>query len=294
MTQKYETPPKYYSDTSPQLLIFTDMDGSLLDHFDYSADPAIPLLRALESQGIPVIPVTSKTASEVLNLRTLLANEHPFIVENGAAVCVPHGYFQKKPINSVEKDGYLRIENTSPRSHWLTLLAHVGRRYRQEYDNFHEVYTQLGASGISQLTGLDSQQAGAANCREYSEPIAWRGSLERRAQFIRELETHGATLLQGGRFLSLSGPCDKGLAVNQLTDLYRADCCRATLSLGIGDSNNDIAMLDRTDWALMIPAGERALPTLRRATQTLVGVGDGPVGWNQGVRRWLELINYTL
>ena len=50
-------------------LIFTDLDGSLLDHNTYSFDPAAELLLQLEQQQIPVIPVTSKTRAEVMALR---------------------------------------------------------------------------------------------------------------------------------------------------------------------------------------------------------------------------------
>ncbi|MGB2374896.1 MAG: HAD hydrolase family protein, partial [Porticoccaceae bacterium] len=65
-------------------LIFTDLDGSLLDHDSYSFEPAKNLLLELESAAIPVIPITSKTFAEVKNLRIKLGNQHPFIVENGA------------------------------------------------------------------------------------------------------------------------------------------------------------------------------------------------------------------
>jgi predicted mannosyl-3-phosphoglycerate phosphatase (HAD superfamily) len=50
-------------------LIFTDLDGSLLDHHTYSFAPAANYLDRLETQGIPVIPITSKTRAEVLVLR---------------------------------------------------------------------------------------------------------------------------------------------------------------------------------------------------------------------------------
>ena len=46
-------------------LIFTDLDGSLLDHDCYSFEPVIPLFETLESKRIPVIPITSKTFAEV-------------------------------------------------------------------------------------------------------------------------------------------------------------------------------------------------------------------------------------
>ena len=76
----------------PIKLIFTDMDGSLLDHHSYSFKPAVEMLDKLEIQGIPVIPITSKTKAELLPLRKQLNNSHPFIVENGAAIYIPRNY----------------------------------------------------------------------------------------------------------------------------------------------------------------------------------------------------------
>ncbi len=46
-------------------LVFTDMDGSLLDHYTYQFDEAIPTLEELEQSDIPVIPITSKTQAEL-------------------------------------------------------------------------------------------------------------------------------------------------------------------------------------------------------------------------------------
>ena len=70
-------------------LVFSDLDGSLLDHYSYSYEAALPQMEALERAGIPLILVSSKTRAEILILREELANRHPFIVENGAAVFIP-------------------------------------------------------------------------------------------------------------------------------------------------------------------------------------------------------------
>jgi predicted mannosyl-3-phosphoglycerate phosphatase (HAD superfamily) len=68
-------------------VIFTDLDGSLLDHYSYSFAPAANYLERLESQQTPVIAITSKTRAEVLAIREQMANPHPFVIENGAAIC---------------------------------------------------------------------------------------------------------------------------------------------------------------------------------------------------------------
>ena len=78
-------------------VIFTDMDGTLLDHHTYSFAAAEPTLGKLPTKGIPVIPNTSKTYAEMVQLRDKIGLNGPFIIENGAAAYIPHGFFKQKP-----------------------------------------------------------------------------------------------------------------------------------------------------------------------------------------------------
>ncbi|CAI2531932.1 Putative mannosyl-3-phosphoglycerate phosphatase [Serratia ficaria] len=75
------------------LLIFTDLDGSLLDHDSYSWRAAQPWLDRLAAAQTPLIIATSKTAAEVAPLRQRLGlQQQPFIAENGAQTVFPAGW----------------------------------------------------------------------------------------------------------------------------------------------------------------------------------------------------------
>ncbi len=65
--------------------IVTDLDGTLMDE-NYDISPAKKTLNLLSELEIPVIPCTSKTASEVRYFRNENGLSDPFIVENGAAI----------------------------------------------------------------------------------------------------------------------------------------------------------------------------------------------------------------
>ena len=67
-------------------VIYTDLDGTLLDHDTYSAEAARSVLERVGAGGIPIVPATSKTYSEVLEFRSSMNLTHGFIVENGAAL----------------------------------------------------------------------------------------------------------------------------------------------------------------------------------------------------------------
>ena len=79
--------------TRPSLLVFTDLDGPLLDHDTYEFGPALVALEALRARRIPLVLVTSKTRAEVMALRERLGHTESFIVENGGASYVPVGTF---------------------------------------------------------------------------------------------------------------------------------------------------------------------------------------------------------
>ena len=190
-------------------LVFTDLDGSLLDHHNYSYHDALPQLRALERLAIPVIPATSKTRSEISQLRDELANTHPFITENGAAVLIPVDYFAVQPPGTLERDGFWVREFSSSRGYWLDLLGAMKRSFAGEFDYFF----QAGTAGISRMTGLPADRAALANQREYSDPVLWLGSAQRKREFLAALAAQGASVQQGGRFLAVSGDCDKGRAL---------------------------------------------------------------------------------
>jgi predicted mannosyl-3-phosphoglycerate phosphatase (HAD superfamily) len=91
-----------------QLVVFTDLDGTLLDHQTYSFQAARPMINKLLRLGIPIVINTSKTRAETEILSRRLKLNHPFIVENGGAVFIPEGcfepaFFQKTKHSNAEK-----------------------------------------------------------------------------------------------------------------------------------------------------------------------------------------------
>jgi mannosyl-3-phosphoglycerate phosphatase family protein len=269
----------------PLLLVFTDLDGSLLDHHDYSYHDALPQLRELERADVPVIPASSKTRVEIERLRRELRNDHPFIAENGAAVFVPAGYFRERPPGTVERDGYWIHELASRRERWVALLEDLSGDFPDEFDYFH----RAGPAGIARLTGLPEARAREANQREYSEPVQWQGTAPRREAFIHRLTAAGATVLQGGRFLAVAGDCDKGRALLWLRDAFIAQQPhRPCHDIAIGDSRNDCAMLEVAETALVVRSTIHDFPPLQRREGVFHTRSYGPAGWAEGVARWLQ------
>jgi len=77
---------------SERIVIFTDLDGTLLDHCTYSYKEAEKALESIRRKNIPLIVCSSKTREEIEIYRKKLLNNGPFISENGGAIFIPEQY----------------------------------------------------------------------------------------------------------------------------------------------------------------------------------------------------------
>lgn len=269
-----------------QWLIFTDMDGTLLDHHNYSFAPAEPMLKTMATQAIPVMPITSKTQAELETLRKALNNQHPFIIENGAAVLIPQGYFDEQPADTSVDGDYWIKSFVAPRAHWQGLIGKVSGHYQGQFTTF----AQAGIEGIIEMTGLDKQAATEASQRQYGEPIQWQGDDSAKQNMIAELTKLGANILEGGRFVHVSGKSDKGVALQWLRDVFAAQMPDKTIkTLALGDSQNDVAMLEAADYAVIVKSPVKAPPTVNRAQNLLLTNQTGPAGWAEGVQYFTKI-----
>ena len=135
------------------LLVFTDLDGSLLDHHNYRHDEADPVLQNLKQLQIPLIPVSSKTQSEIEQINVSLDNPHPFICENGAAIFIPVDYFPEQPADTKTSGQYWVKEFVQPRAHWQSIIKSVKPLFSDDFTTF----AQAGIDGIIAMTDLDVQ-----------------------------------------------------------------------------------------------------------------------------------------
>lgn len=268
-----------------KVLIFSDLDGTLLDHFTYKADAAYSTIAQLKDADIPIILNTSKTTAELANIQAELALDTPFIVENGAAVFIPKTTFINQPADTTEIDNYWVKSFASSRKYWLELLETACADFQHLYQGF----STLTIEQLTELTGLSPEQAAQAKQRQFGEPIHWLGDEKSKQSFIEHLVDYGANVVQGGRFLHLSGHCDKGQALIWLTEQYREHYNQETVyTIALGDGENDIAMLEAAEVAVQIRSPVHEFPTLyRQHRQTIRTELFGPEGWAEAIQALL-------
>lgn len=273
---------------APNTILFTDLDGTLLDHDSYSWAAAQDALDELARRRMPLVFVTSKTRAEVDALRRKMGHTHPFVTENGGGIFIPLSYFQK------------RIADAVPAGHQHICIP-LARAYAEITAALDELAEETGASvvgfhhmsarEIAQNTGLTSREAELARQREFDEPFFFAGGEPEQQRFIEAARRRGLTIARGGRFWHLFGGSDKGRAVRRLMTLFREALRGATRvrAVALGDSANDLPMLQAADTAVLVakPGGVYDEEVLAGMPRIVRAPGTGPSGWSAAV---LELL----
>jgi mannosyl-3-phosphoglycerate phosphatase family protein len=272
------------------LLVFTDLDGSLLDHYSYSHSAATTALKKLDELHIPLIANTSKTRVELEKFRRSINNHHPFICENGAAVNIPKYYFNKPPAGCHNQGDYWQRSFVEPRVTWQEKIAAIEKPFHGMFRTFQ----QMSIAEVMVATGLEETDAQLAMQREFGEPVQWldKSSLggDRQSQFIAALVAGGAQVLKGGRFIHVSGACDKGRSLTWLAQYY-SDVRHpgaAVKTVALGDSNNDTAMLEAADYAVIVKSPCHDFPLINKQDNIIYTEKTGPAGWAEAIEHILE------
>ncbi len=267
-------------------VVFTDLDGTLLDLETYSCDKALPSIEYLKRQGIPLIFCSAKTRAEQEVYRQALQITGPFIVENGGAIFIPQGYFPFDFEYQKTKDGYQVIELGIP----YRRIRQVLERVRNDTAVNLKGFGDMSVEEVASATGLSLEAARRAKAREYDETLILEGTPEEIDKALHEIKGAGLNYTSGGRYYDVTGPNDKGKATKILIDLLRRKLGQIK-TVAIGDSPNDLPMLSAVDVPVLVqrPGGtweEIDIPRLYRVE------GIGPEGWARAVAEIVKQGNY--
>lgn len=261
-----------------QFVIFSDLDGTLLDSESYSPRAARDALKAVKKERVPLIFCSSKTRKEVEFIRRDLEIRDPFIVENGGAVFIPRGYFPFDIDNGRIKDDYIVIELGQPYSRIVDTMKLLKAQFPGTIVGFND----LTVPEIAMECGFSLSEAQRAKAREYDEPFKIiHGQSSDGNLLFGKIIQRGLNFTSGGKYWHLHGLSDKGRAVRILISLFERLFGRI-VSAGLGDSMNDVPMLEEVDIAVLMMK-----PDMSFDKDVLVKVPDirlapepGPAGWN--------------
>lgn len=266
-------------------IVFTDLDGTLLDHHTYKFDAACEALADVKARSIPIILNTSKTIEESIALSSKLNICHPVIVENGSAIILPAGYSSDISIqqNANWHDEPTTLTLGATREAIRSVLTQADERL--SIKDCYESFSSMGDEEIMRATDLAIEDARQANNRQYSEPLIWHGNDAQMASFSAFLLDKGYQIIRGGRFHHVIGNSNKRTAMEHLVSMYRNGAKNSTklIVIALGDGANDLSMLSGADIAVLVrndtqPTFDFEHPNLMRTTQY------GPAGWQEAMQ----------
>jgi mannosyl-3-phosphoglycerate phosphatase len=262
------------------IVLFTDLDGSLLDECTYSPGPALESLQRIRALGLPLVFCTSKTRAEVEHWRSALSNSHPFITENGGALFVPHGYFPADFGAHLHRDAYEVFEFGTPYSNLVDALHDASRETDCRVRSFHD----MTAEEVSLRYGLSPEQSRLAKTREYDEPFEILDPPG--SELLAAIVARGRHWTRGGRLYHITGHGSKARSVTVLAGCYRRTF-EDIITVGLGDGMNDLDFLSCVDIPVVIRS--KVASKLRSALpHARVTALPGPEGWNRAVLEILE------
>ncbi len=242
------------------LVIFTDLDGTLLEEDGTLSPEARTAVGDLATRGIRVVPLTSKTRLELCRWLEELGGERWGSFENGAGLVTPSG-----------------IE-ILPGAIPVPLLRGILRDVRDETRLAIRTVEEMSDEELAERTSLPLSEVALVRAREFDLPFsapegaeeAISGALARRP---------GTRLTRGDRFVHLMGRHDKADAVRRLVELLRP-----SRTIGLGDAPNDAVFLRAVDHPVLVPKKTGVDARLRAALpNAAVAPAGGGAGWSAAV-----------
>lgn len=267
-------------DSLLEYLVFTDLDGTLLNHHDYSFDDATEAINYLKSNSIPLIIVTSKTFSEVRILQEKLDIKCPFIVENGAGIFLPSDSVLTQSMP--KQNRHIKISKAQSYLELRLFFKTMQRKYPIKG------FGDMKVDEVMQLTGLDEHDASNAMRRDFTEPFIATSEID--IELIKyEAHKEGLDIVKGGRFYHLiSQGQDKAEAMKHLTHLFEERFSHKPKMIALGDSANDFSMLKSADVGVLIKLHDGTFADIK-ANGIIKTSFAGPKGWNESLLEILDV-----
>lgn len=252
----------------PEIVVVTDLDGTLLDPVTYWFSGAEGTIEWLKGAGVPIVFNSSKSRAEQEVYRRALGLKDPFIVENGAAI------YYEEPVEGAERVGPYWAEVFGIRTESIqALIEDLIQKYRKAI----RLINEMSDEEISKVTGLPPSLAGLARVREFSvvyAPINREGA----ARMAEEILRRGLRYTFGGRLYVVTGPHDKGTAIKALRAKYPG-----ARVIALGDGANDVEMLREADIPVLLGNREDVAKAVGRE-DLITYPGNGPKWWSRAVR----------
>ena len=260
-----------------KVLIFTDLDGSLLDRDTFKFDKISKYIKDLISKGIFIIPNSSKTKVEIEKFNNDLDEDLPFVVENGASI------YNLNLINTSfpEKISLSREINE--------IIEIFDNKISSKYKSKCKFIKDLKSDKQSEIFGLPKDKVKLAINREYTIPLIFDGSKIQKTDLFKSVNNIGLSLQEGGRVINLCDKISKSKAMKNVVKIFKKISKEKLITIGVGDNFNDLDMLKNSDIPCLVFNDKFTMEKIN-IDNCIVSKKPAPEGWEEVVKLALDKI----
>tara|TARA_Y100000816_G_scaffold114767_1_gene80349 strand:- start:1157 stop:1960 length:804 start_codon:yes stop_codon:yes gene_type:complete len=260
-----------------QIIIFTDLDGTLLNKDTFNFDEIESYFRKLLLEGIKIIPNTSKTEAELSDFNKQYNLNLSFIAENGSSI---HG------LNLINANLPQKISLSKP-------VDQINEIY-----NLHTPFelkkkvifiSKLNTNEQKKIFGLPLTKIKLAMKRKYSIPIQFNGTEVEKNQFTKIINDAGLSIQTGGRLMNICDKVNKSMALIKTLEAIRSEIKNEITTIGVGDNQNDLEMLNVTDYSCLVK-NDNFDSSLINKDNLIKSSEPSPQGWADVIKTAIQKI----
>ena len=259
------------------ILIFTDLDGSLLHRDTFKFEEIKEYIKQLLSKGIFIIPNTSKTEKEILEFNNELGSNLPYISENGSAINgldLLNSNLPKELILSKEKNNLIKIFKKS-----VPINLQNKCKWLSDMDKKNQ----------TMIFGLEDRKLKMALDRKYTIPFIFEGNKSEKSKLFKVVKKIGLVLQEGGRVINLTDKVNKAKALQVFVRFFKKNN-KDVKTIAVGDNYNDLDMLKISDFPCLVFNDKFTLDEIP-INNLIITNKPSPQGWADVIKTALVKIN---
>ena len=253
-------------------IIFSDLDGTILDKDSFKFDKIKNFIRKLISKNVVLVPNSSKTEIEIKDFIRELGVNIPFICENGSAIYNLNLISKKLPKKIILSKSVKTISKIYKKK--------VSLKIRNKITDLRKI------NKLEQLKifGLPKNKIDLALKRSFTIPIKFKGKKKDKKKFVKLIKDSGLKVQEGGRIMNLGDNVDKSMALKVFLNHVKTFINKPIKTIGVGDNHNDIKMLKNTDIPCLVISKEFKRTNLN-IKKLIVSNKPSPEGWADVIKK---------
>ena len=267
-------------DRTASILIFSDLDGSILDRETFKFDQIKDYILELLSNQIILIPSSSKTEREILEFNKQLGLDLPFISENGAVI---------NGLNLINQNFPDKIILSRDLAELNKIFNSIVPKALNEKCFF---ISDMTKKDQIRILGLEKNHLRNALDRKYTIPFIFKGNKIEKNKLMKILKSNSLSIQEGGRVINLGDNTNKVKSMNQVLKIFKK-IEKNIKVISVGDNLNDLDMIRNSDIPCLV-FNDQFKQDQINIDNLIVSNKPSPQGWADVIKKALAKLNYNV